>query len=343
MSRCHAAARRSRTVARRTHPALRLGSLLVVTAALAAAVATREAGAQGWPARSLRIVVPFAPGGPNDILGRLAGQKFQEAWGQPVIIDNRPGGGTVIGTDLVAKSPPDGYTLLVVSTTTATNPSLVRKLPYDTLRDLVHVILMASSPNVLVAHPSLPARTVEELVRLAKARPGQMAYGSGGNGTSTHLAGELLRLRAGIDMVHVPYKGASPSTHALLSGEVAWMFGSVLPMLPHIQSGRLRALAVSSDRPAAALPGVPPVATSFPGFEASPWHGLSAPAGTPREIVARLNQEVARFMNEPAVRERLAREGTEVRTNTPEQFEAFMASEIAKFAKVIRAAAIQPQ
>jgi tripartite-type tricarboxylate transporter receptor subunit TctC len=211
------------------------------------------------------------------------------------------------------------------------------------MRDLTHVILMASSPNVLVAHPSLPARSVDELVRLARVRPGQMAFGSGGNGTSTHLAGELLRLRAGTDMVHVPYKGASPSTHALLSGEVAWMFGSVLPMLPHIQSGRLRALAVSSDRPVAALPGVPPVASSFPGFEASPWHGLSVPAGTAREIVTRINQEVARFMNEPPIRERLAREGTEVRTNTPEQFEAFMAAEIAKFAKVIRSAGIQPQ
>jgi len=302
-----------------------------------------EAHAQAWPSRPLRIVVPFAPGGPNDILGRLAGQKLHESWGQPVVIDNRPGGGTVIGTDLVAKSPPDGYTLLVVSTTTATNPSLVRKLPYDTMRDLAHVILMASSPNVLVAHPSLPARSVDELVRLAKARPGQMAYGSGGNGTSTHLAGELLRLRAGTDMVHVPYKGASPSTHALLSGEVAWMFGSVLPMLPHIQSGRVRALAVSSDRPVAVLPDVPPVAANFPGFEASPWHGLSVPAGTPREIVGRLNREVARFMNEPAIRERLAREGTEVRTNTPEQFEAFMAAEIAKFSTLIRTAGIQPQ
>jgi tripartite-type tricarboxylate transporter receptor subunit TctC len=315
----------------------------VPLAPLLVALAAPDAIAQAYPAKPMRIVVPFAPGGPNDILARIVGQKLAEAWGAQVVIDNRPGGGTVIGTDIVAKSPPDGYTLLVVSTTTATNPSLLRKLPYDTVRDFAPVILMAASPNVLVVHPSLPAKSVQDLIQIAKARPGQVAFGSGGNGTSTHLAGELLRVRAGTDMVHVPYKGATPSTTALLGGEVAWMFGSILPVLPHLQSGRLRAIAVSSARGVAALPGVPPVADTFPGFEASPWHGISAPAGTPRDIVLKLNQEIARIMNEPQTRDRLAREGTEVLTNSPEQFAAFIAAEIEKFAKVVKAAGIQPQ
>jgi tripartite-type tricarboxylate transporter receptor subunit TctC len=323
-----------------THRLVRIAAVALVTLAFLGAA---TASAQTYPAKTIRIVVPFAPGGPNDILARLIAPRLTDAWGQPVIVDNRPGGGTVIGTDLVAKAPPDGYTLLVVSTTTATNPSLVRKLPYDTLRDLQPVILLAASPNVLVVHPSLPAKSVSDLVKIAKARPGQVAFGSGGNGTSTHLAGEILRLNAGVDMVHVPYKGASPSTFALLSGEVSWMFGSILPLLPHLQSGRLRAIAVSSTRRVAALPEVPPVAETFPGFEASPWHGISAPAGTPREIVMKLNQEIARIMNVRETRERLAREGTEVLTNTSEQFEAFVKAEIEKFAKVIKAAGIQAQ
>lgn len=221
-----------------------------------------------------------------------------------------------LGTELVAKAAPDGYTLLVVSTTTATNPSLVRTLPYDTLRELIVV---------------------------ARARPGQVAFGSGGNGTSTHLAGEILRLRGGVAMVHVPYKGASPSMTALLSGEVSWIFGSILPLLPHIKSGRMRAIAVSSLRRVPALPDVPPVADTLPGFEASPWHGLSAPAGTSRDIIAKLNQEIARALNAPDVRERLAQDATEVAAGTPEQFDAFLRGEVQKWARVIKDAGIQIQ
>lgn len=315
----------------------------LAVAALIAMGAAAGASAQAYPTKPIRIVVPFAPGGPNDILARLVGQHLTQSWGPQVIVDNRPGAGTVIGTDLVAKSPPDGYTLLVASTTTATNPSLVKKLPYDTLRDFSPVILMAQSPNVLAVHPSLPAKTVRELIAVAKSRPRQVAFGSGGNGTSTHLAGEILRMHAGVDMVHVPYKGATPSLVALLSGEVSWLFGSILPVLPHLKTGRLHALAVSSIAPVAVLPGVPPVAQTFPGFEASPWHGISAPANTPRDIVMKLNQEIARIMNEPQTRERLSREGTEVIANSPEQFEKFMRAEVEKFAKVIKAAGIQAQ
>lgn len=292
--------------------------------------------AQAYPAKSLRIVVPFAPGGPNDILARLIGQKMTETWGQQVIVDNRPGGATVIGTEYAAKSPPDGYTLLIVSPSTATNPSLIARLPYDTLRDLAPVILLATSPNVLVVHPSLPAKSVRDLLAVAKRRPGEVTFGSGGPGTSTHLAGEILALRGGVKMLHVPYKGAAPATIGLLSGEVSFQFGSILPLSPHVKAGRLRALAVSSPTRASVLPDVPPVAETLPGFDASPFHGIVVPTGTPRDIILKLNQEIGRIMNLPETRQRLALEGTEVRTGTPEQFDTYLRAEVEKWAKVIK-------
>jgi tripartite-type tricarboxylate transporter receptor subunit TctC len=301
------------------------------------------ASAQAYPARPLRIVVPFAPGGPNDILARLIGQKITESWGQQVIVDNRPGGATVIGTEIAAKSPPDGYTLLIVSPTTATNPSLMAKLPYDTLRDLAPVILLATSPNVLVVHPSLPAKSVRDLLAIAKRRPGEVTFASGGPGTSTHLAGEILALRGGVKMLHVPYKGAAPATIGLLSGEVSFQFGSILPLTPHIKAGRLRALAVSSPTRAPALPDVPPVAETLPGFDASPFHGIVVPSGTPREIILKLNHEIGRIMNLPETRQRLAVEGTEVRTGTPEEFDAYFRAEVDKWAKVIKEIGLRVQ
>ncbi len=318
-------------------------SAVALSLGVAAILAAGAAGAQSFPVKPIRIIVPFAPGGPNDILARLVGPKLTEAWGQPVIVDNRPGGGTVIGTDLAAKAPADGYTLLVTSTTNATNHSLVRKLPYDTLRDFAPVILMASSPNVLAVHPSLPVKSVRELVAIARSRPGQVAFGSGGNGTSTHLTSELLRLRTGVDMVHVPFKGASPAIVSLLSGEITWMFGSIQPLLPHIRSGRLRAIAVSGLKRVSALPGVPPVADTLPGIDASPWHGVTAPAGTPKEIIARLNEGIARALTAAETRERLARDGTEVVAGSPEQFDAYFRLEVEKWAKVISAAGLQAQ
>jgi tripartite-type tricarboxylate transporter receptor subunit TctC len=316
-------------------PPTPLATCLVAALAVSASWAA-EVNAQTYPAKPLRIVVPFAPGGPNDILARLIGQKLTESWGQQVIVDNRPGGATVIGTEYAAKAPPDGHTLLIVSPTTATNPSLMRRLPYDTLRDFSFVILLATSPNVLVVHPSLPATSVRDLLAVAKKRPGEVTFGSGGPGTSTHLAGEILALGGGVKMVHVPYKGAAPATLGLLSGEVSFQFGSILPLAPHIKAGRLRALAVSSPTRASVLPDVPPVAETLPGFDASPFHGLVVPAGTPRDIVLKLNQEIGRIMNLPETRERLSLEGTEVRTGTPEQFEAYFRAEVDKWAKVIR-------
>jgi tripartite-type tricarboxylate transporter receptor subunit TctC len=296
--------------------------------------------AQSYPAKPIRLVVPFAPGGSTDILARIVGQKLTEAWGQQVIVENRPGGGTVIATDLVAKSAPDGYTLVMTSTSTATLPSLVKKLPYDTLRDLAPVIQLVSTPNALVVHPSLPAKSVRELIALARARPDQVSFGSGGNGTSTHLGGEILRQMAGVRMTHVPYKGAAPSITALLSGEISWLFGAILPTLPQIKAGRLRAIAVSSAKPSPALPGVPPVGATLAGFDTSPWTGVAAPGATPKDIVARLNQEIARGYTMPDVRDRLLREGNDVVLNSPAQFDAFFRGEMEKWAKVIKAAGI---
>ena len=299
------------------------------------------ANAQTYPVKPVRLIVPFAPGGATDILARLIGQKLTEAWGQQVVVENRPGAGTVIGTDIVAKSPPDGYTLLMVSTSTVTAPTLVPKLPYDTLRDLTPVIQLVSSPNVLAVHPSLPARSVQQLIALARARPNQVAFGSGGNGTSTHLGGEILRLMAKVSMVHVPYKGAAPSTIAVLSGEVAWQFSAILSTAPHLKAGRLRALAVSSAQRSSVLPDVPPVADTLPGFEASPWTGVSAPGGTPKELIARLNREIAKGLNAAGTRGRLARDGNDVVAAPPEQFDTFFRAQIEKWGKVIRDAGIR--
>jgi len=312
-------------------------------AMMALGLASGMAQAQTYPIKPIRLVAPFAPGGSTDILARLVAQKLTEAWGQQVNVDNRAGGGSVIGTDIVAKSAPDGYTLVMTSTSTATAPSLVRKLPYDTLRDLAPVIQLVSTPNALVVHPSLPVTSVRELIALARARPDQIAFGSGGNGTSTHLGGEILRLMANVRMTHVPFKGTAPSITSLLSGDVSWVFSAILPALPLIKAGRLRAIAVSGAKPTPALPGVPPVGDTLAGFDTSPWTGVAVQGATPKDIITRLNQEVARGYSAPDVRERLLREGNDVVLNTPEQFDAFFRGEMDKWAKVIKAAGIAIQ
>ncbi len=311
--------------------------------ALVLLLATGTASAQVFPSKPIRLVAPFAPGGSTDILARLVAQKLTEAWGQQVNVDNRAGGGSVIGTDIVAKSAPDGYTLVMTSTSTATAPSLMRKLPYDTLRDLAPVIQLVSTPNALVVHPSLPVHSVRELIALARAWPDQIAFGSGGNGTSTHLGGEILRLMANVRMTHVPFKGTAPSITSLLSGDVSWVFSAILPALPLIKAGRLRAIAVSSAKPTAALPGVPPVGDTLPGFDTSPWTGVAVQGATPKEIITRLNQAIAQGYSAPDVRERLQREGNDVVLNTPEQFDVFFRGEMDKWAKVIKAAGITIQ
>ncbi|MEI7681737.1 MAG: tripartite tricarboxylate transporter substrate binding protein [Betaproteobacteria bacterium] len=297
--------------------------------------------AQTFPSKPIRIVVPFTPGGPNDILARMIGQRYTAVWGQQTLVDNRPGGGTVIGTDIVAKAPADGHTLLMVSTSHAANPSLMPKLPFDTLRDFVSVGQAVSSPNVLVVHPSVPARNTRELLDIAKARPGQITFASGGSGAATHLAGELLKILGGVEMTHIPYKGAGPATIDLISGQVTWMFGTILPTIPHVRAGKLRALAVSGKRRAEVLPEVPTVAEHVPGFEASSWYGVFAPAGTPAEVIIKLNQEMARALTPVEVRQRLAAEGTEVVAGNPEDFMQLFRAEAAKWARVIKQAGIR--
>jgi tripartite-type tricarboxylate transporter receptor subunit TctC len=300
-----------------------------------------EASAATYPVRPIRIIVPFPPGGPNDILARLVGQRLSEVWGQQVIVDNRPGGSTVIGTDVAAKAAPDGYTLLMVSTSHAVNPSLRPKLPYDTLRDFAPVIQLVSSPNVLVTNPFLPVKTVKELVALARARPGEIAYGSGGTGTATHLGGELLRLFAKVKMTHVPYKGDAPASVDLISGQISWMFGTILPVMPHIKSGKMRAIAVSSLARTPSLPDVPAVAETLPGFEATSWYGVFAPAAVPRDILAQLNAEMGRIVTAPDMRERLARDGTEAVGGTPDAFAAYFKASMEKWDRVIKQAGIK--
>ena len=314
---------------------------LLLLAVLPSLASVGPARAQAYPVKPIRIIVPFAPGGPNDILARIVGQKLTEAWNQQVIVENRPGGGTVIGTEIVAKSPPDGYTLLMVSTSHTTNPTLLPRLPFDTLRDLAPVILVASSANVVVSHPSLPAKSVKELIAVARAQPDRVAYGSGGNGTSTHLAGAMLALMGGVRMIHVPYRGGGPATIALLGGEITWMVGTIIPPIPHIRSGRLRALAVTGTQRTQVLSDVPTVAESLPGFEAAAWFGVATSGGTPKEVIAKLNQEIARGLNTGDTRARLAAEATEIVGGSPGQFDAFLRAEMEKWARVIKAAGIR--
>lgn len=298
-----------------------------------------------YPVKPIRIIVPFAPGGPNDILARTLGQKLTERWGKQVIVDNRPGGGTVIATELTARASPDGYTLLMVSTAHAVNPTLLKKLPYDTVRDFAPVIRLVSSSNVLVTNPNVPVTGVRDLIALAKAKPGEINYASGGTGSATHLAGALLCIMGGVKMNHIPYKGAVPATIDLMSGAVSWMFGTIQPTLPYIRSGRLRAIgvAVGGDKRAPTLPDVPAVAATLPGFEAASWYGLFTTAGTPREVIVKLNRETARILDTPEMRDYLQREGMDAAGGTPDDFSAHFKAEIAKWGKVVREAGIKAE
>jgi tripartite-type tricarboxylate transporter receptor subunit TctC len=303
-------------------------------------LAAGGAAAQNYPVKPVRIVVPFAAGGPNDILARAVGRKLSESLGQQFIADNRPGGGTVIGTEIVARAPADGYTLLMASTSHTVNPVLKRTLPFDQLRDFTYVILLAKAPNLLVVHPSVPVHSVKDLIALARARPGEVAFGSGGNGTSTHLSGELLSSMAKVKMIHVPYKGGAPATVDLMSGQISWMFGTFLTSIPHIRSGRIRVIATGGLKRTPVLPEVPAIAETLPGFESIGWYGVLAPAGTPREVIARLNAEISRGLRE--LQPMLLRDGAEVVGGTPEEFGSFFRAEMAKWAAVIKQAGLQP-
>ena len=319
-------------------------SMQAFVAALLAAlalVATAPAAAQGaaYPTKPVRLVVPFPAGGTTDILARAVAQKLSETWGQQVIVDNRPGAGGNIGSELVAKAPSDGYTLLMGTVGThAINPSLYAKMPYNHVKDFTPVILVAAVPNVLVVNPSLPAHSVQELIAYGKANPNKLNFASSGNGTSIHLSGELFRTMTGVQMTHVPYKGSSPALTDLMGGQVQLMFDNLPSSLQFIKAGKLRALAVTSLARSQALPDVPTLAESgLPGFEASSWFGVLAPAGTPADIVAKLNGAVAAWLASPAAKEQLAAQGAIAAGGSPDAFVTHIADESAKWAKVVKA------
>lgn len=312
--------------------------------ALAATAIAHAQPASRFPNKPGRVVVAYPPGGPTDILARLVAQKLTEHTAQQWVVDNRPGAAGVIGADLVAKSPPDGYTLLVVPATHAVNPTLMPKMPFDTVRDLSHVGLIAEAPFILVVHPSLPVKNVPQLVALARSRPGQLNYGAASYGGLPHLAGELFKLMNNITMNGIPYKGGAPATVDLLAGHVPIMFNSMLASMPHMKSGRLRALGMTSIKRVAAAPDVPTIAEQgMAGFDVSGWYGVLAPAGLPADVLVRLNTEISRGMRDPAVVKRLAGEGVDAATSTPDEFATRVKSEIDKWGKVIRAAGIKAQ
>ncbi len=295
--------------------------------------------AQSYPNRTIRLVVPFPAAGTTDILARAAAQKLTEAFGQSVVVDNRPGAAGNIGSDLVAKSAPDGYTLLMGTVGThAINPSLYSKMPYDHVKDFVPVVLVAGVPNVLVVNPALPVNSVADLIKLAKDKPGQINFASSGSGTSIHLSGELFKTMAGVDITHIPYKGSSPALTDLIGGQVQIMFDNLPSALPQIKAGKLRAIAVTSSKRAPVLPDVPTISESgVPGFEASSWFGMLAPAGTPAPIVARINAEVNKWLQSAEAREKLLSQGAEAAGGSPEQFANHIRAESEKWAKVVKA------
>lgn len=298
--------------------------------------------AQNYPSRSIRIIVPNSPGGQTDLLGRLIGQKLSEKWNQPVIVDNRSGANTIIGITLAAKAAPDGYTLAVASTSMAINPGLVRELPYDGLRDFSPITNLANIPFLLVVHPSVPGKSVKDLIALANARPAQLTFGSGGNGSPSHLSGELLKAMAHINIVHVPYKGLGQSLVGLLSGQIDMLFSGPLIVLPHVKAGNLRAIAVGSSKRFPAMPAIPTVAEAgLPGYECGIWFGILAPAGTPSSIVSQLHKEIVNILALPDVRQRFDAINAIVIGDTPEEFAAFIKAETTKWSRIAKNIASQ--
>jgi tripartite-type tricarboxylate transporter receptor subunit TctC len=314
---------------------VRRRQFLIAAGALLAAPLARAQGA--FPSRPIRIIVPASPGGAADILSRTIAQKLADAWGQPVLVDNRTGAAGIIGAEAAAKAPNDGYTIMMgFAGVIAVNPSLYKTLPYDSVKDYAPVALVALSPLMLVVHPAVPAYSVNELIALAKAKPGQLNFASTGSGSTQHLSAELFKSMAGIDMTHIPYKGSSLAYPDLLAGNVSLMFENMLSMLPNAKSGKVRALAVTGTKRSAAMPDLPTVADSVPGFSAVGWYGVLAPAGTDAAIVNKLSAEINRILKLPEVSERLSSLGAEPSGSTPEEFAAHIRTEIAKWGKVVR-------
>jgi tripartite-type tricarboxylate transporter receptor subunit TctC len=305
--------------------------------ALAGLAFAAAAGAQqAYPSKPIRVIVAFAPGGIADFAARSVTQKLSETLNVPVVVENRPGAGGITGSEVVARSAPDGYTLLVTSISHTINPSVRKNLPFDSVRDFAPVTLITDAPNFLVVHPSLPVKSVKELIALARARPGQVTYASSGTGTSTHLSGELFKAMARIDIVHVPYKGGGPAVIDLIGGHVQMMFSTLPSVLQQVRAGKLRGLAVTGARrfpPAREFPTM--IEAGLPGYEVSGWSGMFAPAGTPKEAVARIAGEIAKILRAPELKERFFVQGAEPVGNTPEEFSTFVRSEIAKWKKVV--------
>ena len=317
---------------------------LLFTAIVASASILLACGAhaQTYPSKSIRLIVPFPPGGPADVLGRLFGQKLSEDWGQPVVVENRAGAGGNIGAEAVAKSAPDGYTLLLIANSHTINAGLYASLPYDPVKDFTPISQIASYMLVLVTHPSVPAESVADLVALARSRPGQLKYASAGNGTMTHLAAEMFRLATGTDMIHVPYKGAAPATNDLLGGQVSLMFNNPVSSFPHVKAGKLRALAVTGASRLTTAPEVPTVAElGYPGFEASTWYGFLGPAGMPKEVVTKVHTDILRSLQLRDVQERLAAQGFVSIGTSPGQFGEILRSDVERWRQVVKAAGLR--
>jgi tripartite-type tricarboxylate transporter receptor subunit TctC len=307
-------------------------------AAIACLAAPPPAGAQSFPSHPVKLVVPFPPGGSLDFAGRLIAQRLSEMWGQPVVVENKPGAGGNIGADLVAKAAPDGYTILLGALSThAVNPNLYAKMPYDAVKDFAPITLIATTPNVLVVNASLPVGNVREFIAYTKANTGKLAFGSGSNGSAGHLAGELYKLETGTDAVHIPFKGGAPATQALLAGDTQFMFDNLANAMAQVKAGKLKALAVTTAERSSLAPELPTMAEAgLPGFDISTWYGLFAPAGTPPSVVAKWNADVTKVLTAPDVRAKFIADGAMPSPDTPEQFAQMIARELAKYARIVK-------
>ena len=326
------------------HPVAAVRQAVAFVAVVAGCCAAAAHAQQPYPTRPVRLIVPFTPGAINDLIARLLAARLAESWRQQVVVDNRPGAGTVIGTDLVAKATPDGHTLLLVSAAFAINPTLYAKLPFDPVRDFAPVTLIGAAPFVMVAAPSLPVRSVKELVALAKSKPGQLSYASTGIGATAHLVGEMLKTAAGIDLVHIPYKGFAPALTDVIAGQVQVTYGTYSTLAPHMQAGRIRALAVTSAKRSQVAPELPTIAEAgYPKFNATAWWGVAAPARVPAEIVQKLQTDLLAIVRQPEMRERLTREGVDVAGDQPAQFAVFIREEIQRWGAAVKQSGAKPE
>jgi tripartite-type tricarboxylate transporter receptor subunit TctC len=315
----------------------------VITLALAFSSTVLAQGAANYPSKPVRVIVPFAPGGGLDISTRLIGQKLTEKWGQNVVVDARPGAATIVGTEIASKAVPDGYTLLMITTTFAINPGLYAKLPYNPGKDFTPVTQLNSQPNVIVVAPSFAAHSVKDLIAMAKAKPGELTFASPGAGSAPHLSAEMFQHAAGIRMIHVPYKGIPPAVTDVIGGRVAMLFTTTISAAPHIKSGKLRALALTSAKRQPSMPDVPTIGETIPGYRAEAFQGMVAPAGVPKAIVDKLGAEVARIVKLPDIAERFRLDGADPVGSTPQEFAAFLKTETQKWTKVIKDAGIKPE